>query len=217
MAFTHEMFLEGMTPGEHMDKMTINKERFSQVLGKVEVGSEDKEFFSQLSTPLRVAVFTEDWCGDHVSTTPVLYKLAQDSGKMDVRVFIRADHIDLANSLLPENRWGTVPVFAFFNGDEMDHVALFIETSPELVPVLDGMEEEIRRAHTEVPDIAKDVGEMSESTRNLIRQERASYRINHAPEWGRTIARSMRNVVAEGLQRQPGGVPAVGGTKWPPD
>jgi len=217
MVLTLDVFLQGMTPEEHMEQMTINKDRFSQVLEKVEVGPEENEFFSQLPAPLRVAIFTEDWCGDHVSTTPVLYKLARDSGGMDVRVFIRADHTDLANSFLPENRWGTVPVFAFFNGDDMDHVALFIETSQELVPVLDGMEDEIRRSHPEVPDIDKDINEMSESTRNLIRQERASYRITHAPEWGRTIARSMRNVVAEGLQRGQGDGPAVGGTKWPQD
>lgn len=217
MAFTPDAFLQGMTPEEHMDRMTINKDRFSQVLERVEVGPEDNDFFSQLPASLRVAVFTEDWCGDHVSTTPVLYKLARDSGKMDVRVFIRADHADLADSFLPENRRGTVPVFVFFNGDEMEHVALFIETSQDLVPVLDGMEDEIKRSHPDVPDIDKDVNEMSEATRNLIRQERASYRINHAPEWGKTIARSMRQVVAEGLQRRQGDGPAVGGTKWPPE
>lgn len=200
-----------------MDRMTINKDRFSQVLDRVEVGSEDNDFFAQLPTRLRVAIFTEDWCGDHVSTTPVLYKLARESGNMDVRVFIRAEHVDLADSFLPENRRGTVPVFAFFNGDDMEHVALFIETSHELVPVLDGMEDEIKRSHPDIPDIDKDVNEMSEATRNLIRQERASYRINHAPEWGRTIARSMRQVVAEGLQRRQGDGPAVGGTKWPPE
>ena len=217
MALTSEAFEQGMTPEEHMAKMKINKDRFSQVLQGVQVSDEDKAYFSSLTKPLKVAIFTEDWCGDHVSTTPVLYKLAQESQKLDVRVFIREQHSELANSFLPENRWGTVPVFAFFNDDDMRQVGLFIETSPDLIPALDGMEDDIRRSHPQVTDINGEVNEMSESTRNLIRQERASYRITHAPEWGKVIARSMREVVSEGLQRQPGEGPAIGGTKWPPD
>ena len=216
MALTSDAFMQGMTPDEHMAHMKINKDRFSQVLQGVQVSDEDKAYFSGLAKPLRVAIFTEDWCGDHVSTTPVIYKLAQESKKLEVRVFIREHHSELANSFLPENRWGTVPVFAFFNEDDMRQVGLFIETSPDLIPALDGMEADIRRSHPEVLDINKEVNEMSESTRNLIRQERASYRINHAPEWGKVIAHSMRETVAEGLQRQPGEGPAVGGTKWPP-
>ena len=77
MALTPDTFLQGMTPEEHIERMTINKDRFAQVLDKVDVGPEDRAYFSQLPAPLRVAIFTEDWCGDHVSTTPVLYKLAQ--------------------------------------------------------------------------------------------------------------------------------------------
>ncbi len=217
MGLTSGTFLQGMTPEKHSAEMKINKDRFAQVLERVEIDPEDQSFFSLLPQSFRVAVFTEDWCGDHVSTTPVIYKLAEGAKKLDVRVFIREHHADLANSFLPENRWGTVPVFAFFEEDGTDPVALFIETSPELIPALDGMEDEIKRAHPEVADINEDVGNMSESTRNLIRQERASYRITHAPQWGKIIAHSMRVTVEQGLQRQPGEGPAVGGTKWPQD
>ena len=216
MALTAEQFLQGMSPKEHIPRMKINRERFSQVLAAVEIPAEDRDYFASLPSPLHVAVFTEDWCGDHISTTPVLYRLAEETGQLEVRVFMRDQNLELANSFLPQHRWGTVPVFVFFNPADMREISRFIETAPELVPVLDSMEETIRRAHLDVPDIDKDVNEMSEDTRNLLRQERGAFRVNHAQEWGRTISRNFREVVAAGLARKPEEGPAEGGTEWPP-
>ena len=216
MGLSHERFFQGMTPQDHMARMKVNRERFSQVLAAVEIPPEDREYFANLPSPLRAAVITEDWCGDHVTTTPVLYRLAEDSGKLDLRVFMRDQNWDLAKSFLPEHRWDTVPVFVFFSSDDMREISRFIETAPELVPTLDGMEDAIRREHPDVPDINKEVSEMSESTRNLLRQGRGAFRVNHAREWGRIISRDVRDVVAAGLARKPEEGPAEGGTEWPP-
>ena len=205
-----------MTPQEHMAQMKINRERFSRVFAAVEIPPEDKEYFASLPSPLRVAVITEDWCGDHISTTPVVYKLAEDTGKLEVRTFIRDQNRELALTYLPEHRTDTVPFFVLFARDDMRQISLFIETAKELVPAIDGMEDAIRKAHPEVPDINKDVNEMSESTRNLLREGRGSFRVNHAQEWGRIISRNFREVVEVGLARKPDEGPAEGGTEWPP-
>ena len=122
----------------------------------------------------------------------------------------------MANSFLPEHRWGTVPVFVFFTREDMRGISRFIETAPELVPSIDGMEETIRKAHPHVPDINVDVNEMSESTRDLVRQEQGTFRVNHAREWGRIISRNFREVVSAGLALKPGEGLAEGGTEWPP-
>ena len=216
MELTAERFLRGMTPQEHMAHMKINRDRFSQVFDAVEIPEQDNEYFASCLSPIRVAVITEDWCGDHVTTTPVLYRLAEDTGKLDVRVFMRDQNLDLAHNFLPEHRWDTVPLFVFFTSEDMRPIGIFIETAPELVPTLDGMEDTIRKAHPEVPDIDKDVNEMSESTRNLLRQERGAFRIKHAKEWGHIVSRDFHHVVAAGLARKPEEGPAEGGTEWPP-
>ena len=210
MSLTAERFLQGMTPAEHMARMKINSDRFRQVLGSVEIPPEDRAYFANLPAPLRVAVFTEDWCGDHVTTTPVVYRLAEEPARLEVRVFMRNQDPDLANSFLPGNRHGTVPVFVFFDAKDMREVGRFIETARELVPVLDGMEEAIRRAHPEIPDINGDVSGMSESTRSLLRQERSAFRVSHAREWGRVISRGFRDVVAAGMSRSGEEGPAEG-------
>jgi thiol-disulfide isomerase/thioredoxin len=214
---TPERFLQGATPQEHVGQMKINKDRFEQILANVELSPEAKDYFSSLAAPLRVAVITEDWCGDHLSTTPVLYKLAEDTGKLEVRVFMRDQNWDLADAFLPAHRRDTVPVFVFFTPEEMRWISVFIETSTKIVPAIDGMDEDIRRAHPDVADINSDVNEMSQETRNLLRQERVAYRINRAGEWGKVISGDMREVIEAGLSRKPDEGPSEGGTKWPPD
>ncbi len=215
MTLTAGRFLSGMTPQDHMDRMKINRDRFSQVLAATEIPEDDKEYFTGLPSALRVAVITEDWCGDHVTTTPVLYRLAGETGKLDVRVFMRDQNVDLAHTYLPQHRWDTVPLFVFFDPADMRPIGIFIETAPDLVPTLDSIEEEIRKAHPDIPDINNDINDMSQETRNLLGKERGAFRVNHAKEWGRVISRDFRRVVAAGQARSPDDSPAEGGTEWP--
>jgi hypothetical protein len=215
MEMTKERFLKGMTPPEHLARMKVNRDRFVEVMLAVAIPPEHREYFAGLTSPLRVAVVTEDWCGDHVSTVPVLYRLAKESGKLDVRVFMRDESWDLADAFLPPHRRDTVPVFAFFTGGDMRWVAVFIETSRGLVPVLDGMDDAIRDSLAHLPDIRTDVNDMSQETRAALGTERGLFRVNHAAEWGRIISRDFKDIVADGLSRGPNSPPAEGGTEWP--
>jgi hypothetical protein len=215
MAMTAERFLRGMTPAEHVDRMKVNQDRFKEVMSAVEIPAEHREYLAGLASTLKVAVVTEDWCGDHVTTVPVLYRLAEESGNLDVRVFMRDQNWDLADAFLPPHRRDTVPVFAFLTPGDMRWIGVFIETSRDLVPALDGMDEAIHDSLSHLPDIRADVNEMSQETRAALRKERGSFRVNHAAEWGRVISRDLRDVVAEGLSRGPNSPPAEGGTEWP--
>ena len=215
MEMTAELFLRGMTPSEHVDRMKVNRDRFIEVMSAVAIPPEHREYFARLGSPLKVAVVTEDWCGDHVSTVPVLYRLAEESGKLDVRVFMRDQNWDLADTFLPQHRRDTVPVFAFFTAEDMRWVGVFIETSSDLVPVLDGMDDAIRHSLAHLPDIGADVNDMSQETRAALRRERGAFRVNHAAEWGRIISRDFKDTVADGLSRGPNSPPAEGGTEWP--
>ena len=215
MEMSAERFLKGMTPKEHVARMKVNKDRFVEVMSAVAIPPEVRDYFAGLTAPLKVAVVTEDWCGDHVSTVPVLYRVAEESGNLDVRVFMRDESWDLADAFLPPHRRDTVPVFAFFTGGDMRWIAVFIETSRDLVPVLDGMDDAIQDSLAHLPDIRADVNDMSQETRAALRRERGLYRVNHAAEWGRVISRDFRDVVADGLSRGPNSPPAEAGTEWP--
>ena len=207
MALSEEKFNQGMTHQEYIEKIKVNKQPFLDIYKAVEIPAETSSLFDGLAEPVRLAVFTADWCGDAVSTTPAILRLAESSKKISVKVFNRDDELPLTDSFLPENRAGTVPVFVVLDSS-MNEVARFVETAHELVPAIDAMDEAI----------AKEVAEETpETARTLGRGKRTAFRVAHAQEWGRVILSSFQKVVADGLALPATDRPAVGGTKWPPE
>ena len=207
MPLSEQKFNQGMTTREYIDQIKVNKQPFMDVYQAVEIPAETCALFESLAQPLRLAVFTADWCGDAVSTTPAVLRLADGAELLSVKVFNRDEEVALTDGFLPENRAGTVPVFVVFDSS-MNEVAVFIETADELVPAIDAMDEIIAR------EVA---GETAESARTLGRGKRTAHRVAHAKEWGQVILGAFRRVVAEGLAQPPERRPAVGGTKWPPE
>ena len=207
MALTEDKFNQGMTPQEYIDQIKVNKQTILDIYNTIKIPDTAKDQFDGRSEPLRLAVFTADWCGDAVSTTPVIMRLAESTPGLAIQVFNRDDELELTNSFLPENRAGTVPVFIIMD-ESMNEIARFIETAGELVPALDAMDEAIAQ------EIA---GESEENKRAAGRGKRMSFRVAHAQEWGEVILDSFGRTVAEGLQSSASERPAVGGTKWPPE
>ena len=207
MALSAEKFNQGMTPQEYIDQIKVNKQPFIDIYKAVEIPEETRSLFDGLAQPLNLAVFTADWCGDAVSTTPAILRLAESTDKLSVKVFNRDEELALTDGFLPENRSGTVPVFVVLD-PAMHEIARFIETANELVPSLDSMDEMIRK------EVA---GESEETARTAGRGKRTAFRVSHAKEWGHVILKAFHQVVADGLAQPPGDRPAVGGTKWPPE
>ncbi|MCH8281112.1 MAG: thioredoxin family protein [Chloroflexi bacterium] len=207
MAITKQKFDQGMTPQEYIDQIKVNKQPFLDIYNALDVPDKAKALFDGLDSPLNLAVFTADWCGDAVSTTPVILRLAQATPGLSVQVFNRDDELEITNSFLPENRAGTVPVFIVMDSS-MAEIARFVETALELVPAIDAMDDMIAK------EIA---GESEEDRRAAGRGRRMAFRTSHAQEWGEVIMESFSRTVAEGLKLSPAERPAVGGTKWPPE
>lgn len=206
MELTEQKLSQGMSTQQYIDQIKVNKQPFQDIYAAVKIPAPSKEFFDGLAEPLNLAVFTADWCGDAMSTTPVILNLADNSPKISVKVFNRDDELDLTNSYLAENRAGTVPVFVVLDGS-MNEIARFIETAGELVPVLDAMDEAIAKEIASEPE---------ENARAAGRARRTAYRVAHAEEWGNVILGAFQRVVAKGLSLAPDQRPAVDGTTWPP-
>ncbi len=207
MPLSEAKFNQGMTTQQYIDQIKVNKQPFLDIHQKIEVPEATKALFAGLSEPVRLAVFTADWCGDAVSTTPAILQLADSTENIVLKVFNRDEELELTNSFMAENRAGTVPVFVVLDS-AMNEIAVFIETANELVPSIDAMDDMI----------AKEVaGENEENARSLGRGKRTAFRVSHAKEWGDVILESFRKVVADGLAGFPESRPAVGGTKWPPE
>jgi len=206
MALTEEKFNTGMTTRQYIDQIKVNKQPFVDIYEKVEVARDVRAQFDGMEKPLKLAVFTADWCGDAMSTTPAILRLADSTDGLSLSVFNRDEELELTNGFLPEGRAGTVPVFVAYD-ESMREVAIFVETANELVPDIDAMDEMI------VKELA------SEGEAEARRQRggrRTEFRVQRARDWGNVILQAFGDVVAKGLSLSPSARPAVGGTKWPP-
>ena len=207
MPLTKDQFQGGMTIQQYIDQIKVNKDPFVEIYNNVQVPQGTIAFFDGLSQPLNLAVITADWCGDAVSTTPVILRLAESSPNIEVQVFNRDDDVPLANTFLPEHRAGTVPIFVAFDS-EMNELARFIETASGLVPQIDAMDEAASRSAE---------GQDEAAARQTMRGRRTAHRVAHAQDWGEVILQEFRQVVSDGLEKPEHERPAVGGTKWPPE
>ena len=207
MGFSKGQFETGMTTEEYIAQIKVNRDPFVEIYNGVAIPAEALEWVGGLGEPINLAVFTADWCGDALSTTPVILRLADSSPNVNLQVFNRDDDVPLADAFLPEHRAGTVPIFVVFDG-EMNEVARFIETANGLVPQIDAMDAAINGEPVDGDEAA---------ARQARRGRRTAHRVASAQAWGEVILREFREVVAAGLRAPAGERPAVGGTKWPPE
>jgi len=198
-------FRQGMTTQEYIDQIKVNKDPFVEIYESVNIPKDSLNIFAELKEPLNLAVFTADWCGDAMSTTPVILKLADSTPNILLQVFNRDEELELSNSLIPEHRAGSVPIFVVMDKD-MQHMVRFIETANALVPEIDAMDAAI---DLEV------VGMDDAEARQLKRGRRTSYRVERAQSWGDVILKEFGGLVLDALNG--GDLPFEGGTKWPPE
>jgi thioredoxin-like negative regulator of GroEL len=77
----------------------------------------DVEPFRRLPKPLRVLVLSEDWCGDCTDNLPILNRIAEESGKLDVRIVPRDEHLDVMDQYLKGGEFRSIPLILFLDDD----------------------------------------------------------------------------------------------------
>lgn len=195
MAVTAERFNQGMTYEEYRQQMTRNRERFDQTEAAVELNQDEVQAFAGLPQPLNVLVIAEDWCGDVISNLPVLGKLAAASdGKLNVRVFLRDQNLDLIDQYLKEGKYRSIPVFVFFDQDfnELGHM---IERPASVTQMLAEKRAAIYAAHPEYGDPSTPPDQMSAEVRVAFMQEVNQMREDARGEINRAIIRDLRQIV----------------------
>jgi hypothetical protein len=115
MTTIQEQFQKGMTAEEYRLQMTQKRERFEENEHTVSLATDDVQFFAQLPYSLHVIVLTEDWCEAAIANVPALARLATESGKLDLRFFLRDQNPDLMSQYLKEGVHATIPAFVFFD------------------------------------------------------------------------------------------------------
>ena len=126
MTITRERFEQGMTYDEYKAQMTRNQERFEENERAVQLAPDDVTFFKNMGQPASVLVIAEDWCGDVINNLPVLGRLATSSEKLNVRVFLRDQNLDIMDQYLKNGEFRSIPVFVVFD-EQFNEIGHFIE------------------------------------------------------------------------------------------
>lgn len=124
MAVTKERFAQGLTYDEYKAQMTRNKEKFEENERTVQLPAAELEAIKK-GPKLNVLVLTEDWCGDALANVPIIGRLAKETGRFDVRVFLRDQNDDLMSQYM-NGEFKSIPVVAFFD-DAFREVGRWIE------------------------------------------------------------------------------------------
>lgn len=197
-SMTAERFRQGQTYDEFKASMTRNRERFDANEVRVRIGADDLAALKR-AKPLRVVALGADWCGDVIANLPVLGRLAQESGTLDVRVFERDANADLMDQYLNQGQWKSIPVFAFFD-EGWNEVGVFIERPDSVTEMRARKRREVFAAHPEFgsPDAPPD--QLPEDVRSRLQAELQKMR-DETTDWANgEVIREIREI-AEGRAR----------------
>ncbi len=192
MAVTRERLMQGMSFDEYIAQMTKNQERFDQTYQNLNIDPQAIEQIKILPQSLDVLVIAEDWCGDVINNLPILGKLAKESGKLNLHVFLRDQHEDLINQYLKEGKFKSIPVFVFFD-EQMRELGRFIER-PDAVTQLN--EESRQQVLAQHPKYNKSVDELSEADRAEFQRVLTEARAKNLPKAQKIVVQNLCALVS---------------------
>ncbi|HMQ33857.1 MAG TPA: thioredoxin family protein [Chloroflexaceae bacterium] len=200
MTVTRERFEEGMTYAAYKDQMTRNRERLEENERTVELGRDDLAFFKGLPHALDVLVLTEDWCGDAIANVPILGRLAQESGKLNLRIFLRDQNLDLMDQYLKDGQHRSIPTFVFF-GDDFRELGHWIERPASITAQREVAMAELFAGAPELAGVAPGTSPalLSDEARARVMQFYGEFRAQTRAESDAAVVRELRELIAAAL------------------
>jgi Thioredoxin len=195
MAVTGERFEQGMSYDAYKAQMTRNQERFAENERLLQLDQNDVAAFAQLPQPLNVLVLAEDWCGDVIDNLPVLGGLAEASGKLNLRVFLRDQNPDLMDQYLNKGEFRSIPVFVFFDNDfnELGH---FIERPESVTARRAQQRKELFAEHPEFGSADTPIAQLPEDIRVKVIEASAQFRESTKPDDNRDVVNALREIAS---------------------
>ena len=194
MTIDRARFAKGLTYDGFKDQMTRNRERLEENEKRVRFRPDDLAAFRGLPRPLHVAVLAEDWCGDVIANLPVLARLAEESGKLDVRVFQRDQNDDIMQSYLNKGQFKSIPVFVFFD-ESFRELGRWIERPASVTELRAKRRAEVFAAHPEFGSPDAPVDQLPEETRANLQAELHKMREETVDFANGEVVRELREIV----------------------
>lgn len=186
MTISRELFESGMTIDEFKAQMRENRDKLERSEVEAVIPPEERAFYAGLPEPLNVLVLAEDWCPDVVAGLSLVSKLAQETGKLNVRVLLRDQHLDVADQYLKEGKYRSIPVLVFFD-QQMRQIGYIIERPARATAEMRAARERYIAEHPENPELSAPTDQQSEETRAALVQVSRNTRAERSAIWTRYL------------------------------
>ena len=193
MTIDRARFDQGLTYDAYKDQMTRNRDRLEENERRVDLSKEDIAAFRALPRAVKVVVLAEDWCGDVIANLPVLGRLAKESGKLDVRIFLRDQNDDIMQRYLNKGQFKSIPVFVFFD-DGFRELGHWIERPASVTEVRAKRRKDIFAAHPEFGSPDAPVDQLAEDVRVRLQADLAKMRDETAKFANAEVVRELREI-----------------------
>lgn len=194
MVVTRERFDSGLTYDQFKAQMSRNRDRLESNERQVVVEPADLAPFRSLPRPLNVLVLAEDWCGDVIANLPILGRIAAESGKLNVRVFLRDQNPDLMDQYLNQGKYRSIPVFVFLD-DEMNEIGRFVERPATVTELREHRRRDLFARHPEWGSPDRPMSELPEAVQNEVVRAMARVREETNAFANREVIRELREIV----------------------
>jgi len=204
MAVTRAQFESGLTYEGFKNQMTRNREQLEQNERDLELKPEDVQAFKSLRRPINVLALGEDWCGDVIANFPVLGRLANDSGKLNVRVHLRDQEpgSQIMDQYLNKGQFKSIPVFVFLD-DNFNELGVWIERPDSVTRLREEKRQALYKQHPEWGDPSKPIAELPEDVRTQVQQATGAMRNETKPFANSEVVRELRELVQRVSAKQP--------------
>jgi hypothetical protein len=194
MTVTRERFEQGMSYDAFKAQMTRNQERFQTNEQALILDPADVAIFSNLPRPLDVLVLSEDWCGDVINNLPILGRLAAESGKLNLRIFLRDQNADIMDQYLNQGQFRSIPVFVFFD-EQFNELGRFIERPASVTERNAHNQRELYAQHPEFGSPDTPVSQLPEDIRTQVMQATAELREASRAANNQDVVSALRQIV----------------------
>ena len=104
--------------------------------------------FLRLPRVTRLLVLSEDWCGDCTDNLPILNRIAEESGKLSVRIVSRDDNLDIMEQYLKYGTFQAIPLILFV-AESGDVIGDLKERPESVTEIRSRKREELYQSHPE--------------------------------------------------------------------
>ncbi|HZT05619.1 MAG TPA: thioredoxin family protein [Chloroflexota bacterium] len=163
MAVTRERFQQGMSYAEAKERMTRNRPNIERIEGLISLTDADLAPWRALPEKFNVLVLVIDPCPDVYTNLPIIQRIADATGKLDVRILMRDDNKDVMAEFM-NGPYESVPVIAFYD-QAMNLRSVFIERPKSVTTLREQKTREIQQANPEFGPVGRSPADMPEDVR----------------------------------------------------